>query len=189
MTMISLCRGLSRKVAVPVEMTHSDRPRADRLISACDCARLEAATWRGCGRRAAATAASLASSASAIRAAALTIAMVCGVSTACPPVMSITPRMVPESGSWTGTAAQFQRCTGRTKCSAEVMVTGASSRSAVPGALVPACPSSHCAPSTNRMDSAWRSTHGLPRTHSSWQRASVTAMTLSQSSAARPSTS
>jgi hypothetical protein len=43
-----------------------------------------------------------------------------------------------EHAALQGTAAQLQRCTGRTKCSAALIVTGASRRSAVPGALVPA---------------------------------------------------
>ena len=110
--------------------------------------------------------------------------MVCGESTTRPPVMSMTPRIASEPGSCTGAAAQLQRCTGRTKCSADLIVTGASRHNAVPGALVPAWRSSHCAPSTNPIDSARRSTAGLPRTQSSRPRSSATASTLSQSSAA-----
>ena len=63
------------------------------------------------------------------------------------------PRMASEPGSCTGAAAQLQRWTGRTKCSADLMVTGASRHNAVPGALVPAWRSSHCAPSTNPIGS------------------------------------
>ena len=97
--------------------------------------------------------------------------------------------MRPVVRSWIGAAAQLQRCTGRTKCSAERIVTGESSRRAVPGALVPAWASSHWAPSTNEIASAFLSTPVEPDTHSSCPCSSATAMTASHSCAAWPSTS
>ena len=88
------------------------------------------------------TAAIRASSASAIRAVARTRAIVWAEPMSSPPVTSTTPRMSPATGSWMGAAAQLHRWTGTTKCSAARIATGASSRRAVPGALVPAWPSS-----------------------------------------------
>ena len=59
----------------------------------------------------------------------------------------------------------------------------------MPGALVPASRSSQLLPSTKPIDSARRSTRGVPQTHSSWPAASETAMIASHSRAAWPSTS
>ena len=135
------------------------------------------------------TSSSRASSDSAIRAAARTIAIVCGTTMSSPPVMSRTPRTLWSDGSWIVVAAQLQRCTERRKCSAPMTLTDWSRRRAMPGALVPASRSSQLLPSTKPIDSARRSTLGVPHTQSSWPEASETAMTASQSRAAWPSTS
>jgi hypothetical protein len=130
------------------------------------------------------TSSSRASSDSAIRAAARTIAVVCGTTISSPPVMSSTPRTLWSEGSWIVVAAQLQRCTDRRKCSAPTTLTDWSSRRAMPGAFVPANRSSQLLPSTKPMASARRSTLGVPHTHSSWPAASDTAITASQSRAA-----
>ena len=87
-----------------------------------------------------------ASSASAILAAARTIAMVCGTTMSSPPVMSSTPSNAPDVGSWIGVAAQLHFCTDRRKCSDRLTLTGWSRLRAIPGALVPAIRSSQFAP-------------------------------------------
>ena len=130
-----------------------------------------------------------ASSASAIRAAARTIATVCGPTRSAPPVTSRTPSSDDEAGSWIGVAAQLQRFTELRKCSAPITVAVRSSAMAMPGALVPASRSSQFDPSTKPIVSAARRTAGLPHTHSSCPAASETAMIASQSRAACPSTS
>ncbi len=115
--------------------------------------------------------------------------MVCGTTIWSPPVMSRMPSSEPVTGSWIGEAAQLQRRTERRKCSWPMMLTGWSSATAMPGALVPANRSSQFEPSTKPIDSAVRSTWGWPQTQSSWAEASETAMIASQSRAAWPSTS
>ena len=124
-----------------------------------------------------------------MRAAARTIAMVCGTTMSPPPVMSRTPSSDWVVGSWIGVAAQLQRWTDRRKCSAPMMLAGWSRARAMPGALVPASRSSQLLPSTKPMDSARRSMLGVPHTHSSCPAASETAITASQSRAACPRTS
>ena len=59
-----------------------------------------------------------------MRAAARTIAIVCGTTMSSPPVMSRTPSSDWSVGSWIGVAAQLQRCTERRKCSAPMTLDG-----------------------------------------------------------------
>ena len=125
-----------------------------------------------------------------MRAAARTIAIVCGTTMSSPPVMSRTP-----SSDWVGRVVDRRgRAAPALDGSAEVLGaddvgrTGRGRR-AMPGALVPASRSSQLLPSTKPMDSARRSMLGVPHTHSSCPAASETAITASQSRAAWPSTS
>ena len=164
-TRISLCRGLSRTVrpsttqlAVrPTEGLDGDGALAERhpqLVGGF-------------------TASNRPSSASAIRAAARTIPIVCGEAMSSPPVMSMMPSTAWVAGSWIGAAAHVQGWTERLKCSAARICTGRvepQRRARV--RWCPAFASSHAAPSTKLICSALRRTPGRPHTHSSrpWRR-------------------
>ena len=99
------------------------------------------------------------------------------------PLMSIAPRIAPVSGSCTGAATHVHAWKARTRCSAEWIVTGASTASVVPIAFVPIDSSLTCVPGKRPTRSASTSNLDAPSRHRMWPSASVTSITCIASSA------